>query len=146
MIVHWPAGVKGKGETRAQVGHIIDLMTTCASVAGATYPAEFNGHPILPAEGRSLVPAFANKPVVRDFLAWEHETNRAIREGKWKLVSIHGEPWELYDIESDRVEMHNLAAQESERVKRMAAAWQTWAKRTDVLPQPPMGPWRMPTD
>lgn len=136
FIVHWPAGVKTKGENRAQMGHLIDLMATCIDVGGAKYPAELDGHPILPPEGTSLVPAFANAPLEREYLAWEHEGNRAIREGKWKLVSLAGRPWELYNMEVDRVELHDLAPNEPQRVKEMAAKWDAWALRTHVLPRP----------
>ena len=136
LIAHWPAGVKAKGEFRAQQGHLIDLMATCADVAGAKYPDEFDGQKILPREGRSLVPAFANQPIEREFLAWEHEGNRAIREGKWKLVSIANAPWELYGMDADRVELNNLANAQPERVNAMSAKWDAWAKRTNVLPKP----------
>ncbi|MSU48909.1 MAG: arylsulfatase [Opitutus sp.] len=136
LIAHWPAGVKAKGELRPQPGHLIDLMATCVEVAGAAYPTELNGNRILPAEGSSLLPAFANHPIKREFLAWEHEGNRAIREGKWKLVSIADASWELYDVDVDRVEMNNLAAREPARVQAMSAAWDAWARRTHVLPRP----------
>jgi arylsulfatase len=62
-----------------------------------------------------------------------------VREGKWKLVAMEDQPWELYDMESDRTEMHNLAAQQPERVRRMATAWDEWAKRAQVLP---LGTWK----
>jgi arylsulfatase len=136
FIVHWPAGIRAKGEFRAQAGHVIDLMATCVDVAGAKYPAEFDGSKILPPEGLSLVPAFADWPLERDYLAWEHEGNRALREGHWKLVSLAGAPWELYDMETDRVELRNLAAREPERVQEMSAKWDAWAIRTHVLPRP----------
>lgn len=136
FIVHWPAGIKAKGEFRPQLGHLIDLMATCVDVAGAKYPANYEGHAILPPEGMSLVPAFANQPSERAYLAWEHEGNRAIREGKWKLVSTADGPWELYDMEIDRVEMNDLAGREPERVKAMSTQWDAWAIRTHVLPRP----------
>ncbi len=136
FIVHWPAGIKAKGEFRPQLGHLIDLMATCIDVAGAKYPADYEGHTILPPEGMSLVPAFANQTSDRAYLAWEHEGNRAIREGKWKLVSTADGPWELYDMEIDRVEMNNLAGREPERVKAMSTQWDAWAIRTHVLPRP----------
>jgi arylsulfatase len=131
LIVRWPKGFAAKGELRPQVGHVIDVMATCLDVSGATYPAGKT-----PPEGKSLVPAFAGKPLERDLLAWEHEGNRAIRVGKWKLVARHDAPWELYDIDADRAELHDLASANPERVKGLAAKWDEWAKRTHVLPKP----------
>jgi arylsulfatase A-like enzyme len=136
LIVHWPQGIADRGELRPHVGHLIDVMATLVEVSGATYPAKANGQDIPPMEGKSLVPAFAGKLVERPFLAWEHERNRAIRAGKWKLAALHGKPWELYDLEADRTEMNDLAAQMPDRVKELAALWEQWAKRTNVLPYP----------
>ena len=136
LIAHWPAGVKAKGEFRTQQGHLMDLMATCVDVAAAKYPDEVDGRKIIPIEGRSLAPAFANQPIEREFLAWEHEGNRAIREGNWKLVSFANAPWELYDMDADRVEMNNLATSQADRVNTMSAKWEAWAKRTNVLPRP----------
>ena len=112
-------------------------MATCVDVAGAKYPAEFNGKPIQPMEGRSLVPAFANQPIQRDALYWEHEGNAAIRVGDWKLVRLgRNGPWELYNLKTDRTELHDLAAAEPERVKELAAKWEAWAERAQVKPYP----------
>ncbi len=135
LIVHWPAGIAAaeQGKLRSQPGHLIDLMTTCVDVATATYPQTREGHAILPMEGRSLVPALANQPVNRESLAWEHEGNRAIRVGDWKLVALKGRPWELYDMSRDRTELHNVASENPDRVKDLSAQWQTWAKRCNVL-------------
>ena len=137
LIAHWPAGITAKGELRGQVGHIVDLMATCVAVAGANYPAEFKGQPILPMEGTSLLPAFAHQPLKRDALCWEHEGNAAVRLDDWKLVRYQrGGAWELYDLKKDRTELHDLAKQEPARAAELAAAWQAWAKRTQVVPYP----------
>jgi arylsulfatase A-like enzyme len=134
LIVHWPVRIKSGGKLRHQPGHLIDIMTTCVDVAGAKYPSRYNGNEITPMEGKSLVPAFDNKPIKREAIYWEHEANRAIRAGKWKLVLKHPGRWELYDIEADRTELNDLAEKYPERVRKLAAMWQSYAERANVLP------------
>ncbi len=137
LIAHWPAGIATKGGFRQQPGHVIDIMATCVDLAGAKYPTEFHGKPILPMEGKSLVPAFADKPIERDAIYWDHEGNAAVRVGDWKLVRMRREgAWELYNLKADRTELHNLAPQEPNRAADLLAKWNDWAKRTNVLPYP----------
>jgi len=137
LIVHWPARVSAKGELRHQPGHLIDIMATCVRVSGAKYPAEYKDNKIQPMEGRSLLPAFDDKPIQREALYWEHEGNRAVRVGKWKLVAKGRRGrWELYDMEADRTELNDLSAKQPERTKKMADMWQAYAERTNVIPRP----------
>jgi arylsulfatase A-like enzyme len=142
LIVHWPAGVPKSrfGKLENQPGHLIDIMATCVDVAGANYPKEIDGKPIKPMEGVSLQPVFAGKSLKRaQPIFWEHESNRAVRDGKWKLVSKADQPWELYDMDKDRTEMHDLAAKNPKKARELALAWDAWAKRADVLP---LGAWK----
>ena len=139
LIAHWPARIKRAGELERQPGHLIDLMATCVDVSGATYPQERDGETIPPLEGRSLAPAFEGQTIERDAIYWEHEGNRAIRVGEWKLVAKENQPWELFDMEADRTEMHNRAADMPERVSELSAKWRAWAERSQVLP---LGTWR----
>jgi arylsulfatase len=138
LVVHWPAGISRRGELEAEPGHLIDLMATCVDVSGASYPGQYKGHTIMPLEGKSLVPAFFHKPIGRTApLIWEHEGNRALRVGRWKLVARSpGGNWELYDMTKDRTEMCDLSAKDPERVHAMAVQWEAFAKRTHVLPWP----------
>jgi arylsulfatase len=141
LIAHWPAGIAAKGELRHQPGHLIDIMATCSDVGGAPYPKEASGRPILPMEGRSLAPAFANKAIQRDALYWEHEGNAAVRVGDHKLVRKGGGgAWELYDLAKDRTELNDLAGQMPDKVKELAAKWDAWAERCHVLEKPAGGP------
>lgn len=134
LIVHWPRGIAARGEYRDQVGHIIDVMATCVDVCSVSYPTKIGETAITPMEGKSLRPAFANQPLDREYLAWEHERNRAIRIGNSKLVAKANAAWELYDLAADPVEMTDLAAAMPDRVRQMAATWEMWAKRCNVLP------------
>ena len=140
LIAHWPAGIPKDrhGAFERQPGHLIDIMATCVDLAGATYPKTFKDHEITPMQGVSLAPAFQGKALGRtEPIYWEHEGNRAIRLGKWKLVARGaGGDWELYDTDADRSELHNLADQHPDRVKEMADQWETFARKAHVLPWP----------
>jgi arylsulfatase len=135
LIAHWPAGIPASrhGALESQPGHLIDIMATCVDLAGATYPKEFNGHPIEPVQGVSLRPAFEGGKLARTQpIFWEHEGNKAVRDGKWKLVQRHRLPWQLFDMEADRTEQRDVIAQYPEVAARLEAAWSAWAQRTYV--------------
>lgn len=134
LIARWPKGIAARGALTHENGHIIDLMATCVDVAGAKYPTSHKGSAIHPMEGRSLAPAFQGKKVLRkDAFYWEHEGNRAMLDGRYKLVSRFPDKWELYDHEADRCEMHDLSAKEPARVAAMVARYGRWMKRCNVL-------------
>jgi len=128
LIVRWPQGLRTKGMFHAP-GHIIDLLPTCLQAAGADLPRS-----TIPLEGRSLLPILRGAaPATRTFF-WEHEGNRAVQDGRWKLVALNKEPWELYDLVGDRTELRNLATQQPARVRDLAAKYDAWAQRCGVLP------------
>jgi arylsulfatase len=138
-IIHWPAGIpmERRGKLESQPAHLVDLMATCVDLAGAKYPTEYKEHSILPTEGVSIRPAFQGQPIGRrQPLFWEHEGNRALRDGKWKLVAEHQEEWQLYDLEADRTERNDLADRYPEKVKELLAKYEAWAKRCGVEPWP----------
>lgn len=136
FVVHWPRGLKAKGITHA-IGHEIDVMPTFLEAAGVAYPATSkSGATPPPLEGKSLLPVLKGGPLAERSLFWEHEGNHAVREGRWKLVSRFPDAWELYDMENDRTERHNLADAEPERVRKMAADYAAWAQRVGAQPWP----------
>jgi arylsulfatase len=137
LIAHWPDHIKRHGELESQPAHLIDIMATCVDLSGANYPMELNGKPITPMEGTSLLPAFDGEQLKSRALFWEHEGNRAMRDGDWKLVATYpAGKWELYNMAEDRTEMHDLATKEPERLKSMIAQWEAWGKRVHALPWP----------
>ncbi|PHN08114.1 arylsulfatase [Flavilitoribacter nigricans] len=151
LIVHWPAGFSSRGTFRSEPSHLIDIMATCVDVSGAVYPEEYRGNRIRPMEGKSLQPVFTEQPLDREAIFWEHEGNRAVRMGKWKLISkaskqrsflwdkidsLAPENWELFDMEADRTEMHDLAGAHPDLVRQMSGMWLEWGKRTGIVPRP----------
>jgi arylsulfatase A-like enzyme len=131
-IIHWPAGMKRQGKMESRPSSLTDIMATVVELAGAKYPAERNGHEILPCEGKSLVPLLNGGKVETCTIFLEHEGNRSVRDGKWKLVALANRPWELYDIEKDRAEMNDVAAANPKVVQELSAKWDAWAKRANV--------------
>jgi arylsulfatase len=132
-IVHWPKGIRARGELRHDLCHVIDFAPTLLELAGIK-PSDpslrsgqaWNGVTAPPLPGRSLVPAFERDGAVpRESLFFHHEGNRALRMGNWKLVSAREDQdaWELFDLATDRCEMVNLAPQQPDRVRQMEARW-----------------------
>jgi arylsulfatase len=130
FIAHWPKGIAKANSISREPGHIIDVMATCVDVSGAKYP----GAPVQPIEGRSLAPVFSGNKMPERTLFWEHEGNRAVRRGKWKLVSRFPDKWELFDLDADRTELHDLAAKMPAKVEEFKGQYDVWAKRCGVLP------------
>jgi len=126
LVVHWPNGIPARGELRHNVGHVVDFVPTLLELAGGRATDRWNGVPVPPLAGRSLVPVFARDGAVpRDSLFFKHEGNRALRMGDWKLVSARedNDAWELFNLATDRCEMVNLAGQQPERLRQMEAEW-----------------------
>ena len=134
LIVRWPTVIKKHGQFTGQVGHVMDIMATCADVSGGTYPKELSGRKPIPPEGKSLLPIFKGKQ--RDGhkeLCWDAPRNQAILMGPWKLVNAgHNRPWELYNLSNDTTESNNLAKAHPQRVADMSQRYELWKKRVGV--------------
>ena len=136
LIAHWPDRIKDHGALRHEPTHLIDMMPTCLELADADYPKRYKGHMIPPMEGVSIVPAFYDKSLNREAIYFEHEGNRAVRMGKWKLVAEHKEPWRLYGMEADRTETRDLSRDHPDLRAKMIGMYDSWAERCGVLPWP----------
>ena len=89
LIARWPDGIESPDRLYRHPAHVIDVMATAVEVAGARYPEVYDGRLIQPLEGRSLVPVLkGDTAAVHQALFWEHQGNRAVRHGKWKLVEL----------------------------------------------------------
>jgi arylsulfatase A-like enzyme len=134
LVVHWPRRITEPG-IRTSPLHFTDVLPTLAELAGAPLPAERDGVAVQPVEGQSFVPSFTRPDWLRTEPIWfEHEGNRALRDGSWKLVSAHPGEWELYNIDEDRTETKDLIHAEPARRRMMVAAWGANASRIGVNP------------
>ena len=135
LIVHWPAGLKTKaGTTTDQPGHLIDFMATLLDVADAQYPTRVGNRSIDPLQGKSLLPIFQGTTrTPHENLYFHFATDRALRQGDWKLVSAKGGRWELYNLADDRTELHDLSSKMPDRVEAMAEQWFTTAEEIERL-------------
>ena len=138
FIVRWPAAKLEHGRIEHDaVGDVIDLMPTLLDAAGASYPNGVNGHKIAEMEGISLLPTLQDDSVAHvRTLFWEHEGNRAVRNGKWQLVAPHGDAWKLFNVVDDRTELHDRSVEQPEIVADLKSAYEAWAKRVGVEPWP----------
>ena len=133
FIIKWPKGDLKKGSLNHQPGHITDIMATICDVAEAKYPETYKGNTIVPLQGISLKPALTGESEIQPRnLFWEHQGNRAIRKGDWKLVSMSDNPWELYDLSKDRSETTNLIENNTEMANEMKSLFEIWAGKVGV--------------
>lgn len=147
LIVHWPEGIASsrEGDWVESLGYLPDFMPTCLELAGGIYPSHFRGNAITPHAGQSMVPVLKNEDTVihPEPVFWEHEGNRALREGDWKLVWSKDGPWELFHLKDDRTEMTDLANEHPKRAAEMRRRWEGWARRTGVQFQSSFSYYRM---
>ena len=133
LLAYWP-GVVPAGRIERSMCHVMDVMPTLLELAGGTYPPTYDGRPIVPCEGRSLLPLLQGKAWAgHELLCWEYSIYAAARRGDWKIVRLApDEPWELYNMAADRTETHDLASQFPERVAALASDYAAWSERVGV--------------
>lgn len=133
LIAHWPGHI-APGQVAHQAAHVVDILPTILEVTGATYLGELGGEAIQPCQGESLLALLQGADWSRELpIFWEHEGNSAIRMGRFKLVRQHGRPWELFDMETDRTELHDLAGRGGALEADLLRRYEDWAAKTGVL-------------
>ena len=141
FIVHWPKGISEsiKGQTINQYGFLPDIMATCQELAKTQHPKEYNGNKIKSISGKSLTPLFygSKEEIHNEPIFWEHEGNKAVRLGDYKLVQDwekeNPNNWELYNLLTDRTEQNNLILSEPEKADEMIVMYNEWANEMKIL-------------
>ncbi len=149
MVVHWPKGVKAKGEVRPQWHHVIDIVPTILEAAGLPEPKTVNGVPQIPIEGVSMLGSFNDAKAKDNHLTQYFELfgNRAIYHDGWLAGTVHKAPWdpkpraalendtwELYDTRADFSLANDLAGKEPAKLKEMQDLFMKEAIKYNVLP------------
>ena len=126
LIVHWPAGIAARGQWVDPYAHVIDLLPTALSLAGAEADEQ------LP--GRNLLTVAREKAAEQDRpLFWEHYGRAAVRQGRWKLVRYDPEQtWMLFDMQTDPTELRDVAEDNPTMVDELARTYDAWARRVGV--------------
>jgi arylsulfatase len=149
-IVHWPIGIRAKGEVRTQFHHVIDVAPTILELAGLPEPKTVHGVEQKPIEGVSMRYAFDDRDAAerREKQYFEMFCNRGIYDSGWTAVTRHSTPWvmtpdlpafaddtwELYDTNKDWSQAHDLAAEMPEKLEALKALFMEEARKYNVLP------------
>ena len=151
LVVHWPAGIKAKGEVRNQYHHITDIGATILDVTNTPFLKEIDGHEQMDLDGVSMAYSFdvPDAPTQHPEQYYELFGNRALYKDGWKAVTIHAgrmpwdlnrtapfenDVWELYNLNEDFSEAVNLADQNPEKLEELKARWEELAWENNVFP------------
>jgi len=132
FIAYYPTHIKA-GILSSRVSHLIDVFPTCLEFAGVQYPDSFQGKKLIPLEGISLKSEFQGQQSdEHKALFWEHEGSKAVRKEQWKAVAENNQPWELYNLATDRTETKNLAKTEPKLLQNLIDLHQQWSAKVGV--------------
>ena len=146
LVIHWPKGIKAKGEVREQYHHSTDIVPTILEVTGLEMPKVYRGVEQYPLNGVSMRYTFdsAKAPTQKKRQYYAMLGTRGIWQDGWKAAAMHApisgaghfdkDQWELYHVDADRSESKNLASQHPEKLKELIAAWSEEAEKNFVLP------------
>lgn len=147
LVISWPKGIKAKGEIRHQYHHSVDIVPTLLEACGIEMPEVYNGVKQTPLSGKSMVYSFdaePNGPTQKDVQYYCMLGTRGIWKDGWKASAVHApltgksnfdkDVWELYNLNEDRSETHNLAEEKPEKLQELIDTWFEEAKKNKVLP------------
>ncbi len=150
MVVHWPDGIKSKGEVRSQFSHVVDIAPTVLEAAGLPFPKSVNGTEQIPFNGSSLVYSFDNAEAKEQHTTQYFEMfgNRAIYHDGWVAATRHSIPWdmskplppltedvwELYNVNEDFSQANDLASSNPEKLQELQAKFEEEAIKNHVFP------------
>ena len=149
MVMHWPKGIKAKGEIRSQFHHVIDVAPTALEAAGLPQPKMVNGVAQRPMDGVSMLYSADNPKAAdrRTTQYFEMFGNRGIYHEGWVACTRHsipwlmavnpplsGDVWELYNVNEDFSQSNNLAASNPAKLKELQAVFEKEAIRNSVFP------------
>ncbi len=147
LVIHWPKGIKAKGEVRHQYHHCTDIVPTILECCGIEMPETVDGTKQAPLAGVSMRYSFDNAAVStrKETQYYEMVGTRGIWHNGWKASTLHApmpsnqgnfdkDVWQLFNVEDDRSEMHDLAAQHPDKLKQLQDLWTTEAEKNNVFP------------
>jgi arylsulfatase len=146
LVIHWPKGIKAKGEVRHQYHHCTDIVPTILECCGVKMPEIVDGVKQTPLAGVSMRYSFddANAPTRKETQYYEMLSTRGLWSKGWKVSAEHGpfldkgqfdkDRWQLFHTDVDRSEAKDLADEHPEKVKELADLWLAEAKKYGVLP------------
>jgi len=147
LVIHWPNGIKAKGQLRHQYHHCTDIFPTILECCGIEMPETIDSVKQSPLAGVSMAYSFdrANVPTRKETQYYEMVGTRGIWHKGWKAATLHApvpsnqgnfdkDVWQLFNVEEDRAEAHDLAAKHPDKVKQLQDLWFAEAEKNNVLP------------
>lgn len=132
-VFAWDSVIVNKGSITDKQGHIVDILKTLTEISGASYPAKWDGKNLATPPGKSLVPILKNESFTpRNYTYFHLFDHAAVISSNWKIVKSFGDPWELYNLNSDRCETNNLKDSNPEKYSELLGKWQTWADNKNI--------------
>jgi len=133
FIACWPKVIK-PGIITDQPGHVVDIVPTLLEITKYEYPEEYDGMKLKPLDGSSLFPIFNGKKRLEpEYFVSGLDKFRMYKRGKWKIVKVNDEDWQLYDMENDKTELNNSAGIYSEKVKELSELYKKWYLEHDMI-------------